>query len=49
MLIKKQYYSPVFGEPWTEEQYKMYVEAQEEKYRLNNECEDCYGCERCEG
>ena len=45
------YQNPCTGEQWTEQQHLEYIawqESQIEKDR-ENDCEDCYGCEKCEG
>jgi hypothetical protein len=45
------YQNPCTGEQWTEEQHLQYIAWQESRIEKDreNDCEDCYGCEKCEG
>lgn len=44
--MEKYYQSPFSGEQWTKEEHDEYVQWEES--RIQHDCEDCYGCERCE-
>jgi len=45
------YQNPCTGEQWTEQQQLEYIAWQESSLEKDreNDCEDCYGCEKCEG
>lgn len=45
----KYYQNPSTGEQWTEAQYLEYVAFEENRHNTDNFCEDCHGCEKCEG
>ena len=48
--MKRIYYeSPFTGEAWTEEQWLEYVTFEENRNSYIYSCEDCYGCQNCEG
>lgn len=48
--MEKYYQSPFSGEQWTKEEHDAYVQWEETRIAENkkNDCDDCYGCERCE-
>ena len=48
--MEKYYQSPFSGEQWTKEEHDAYVQWEETRIAENkkNDCEDCYGCEKCE-
>lgn len=48
--MEKYYQSPFSGEQWTKEQLEEYVQFEEGRIAEDkkNDCEDCYGCEKCE-
>ena len=48
--MEKFYQSPVSGEQWTKCQWDAYVQWEEGRIAEDkkHDCDDCYGCERCE-
>jgi hypothetical protein len=49
--VMTYYQNPCTGEQWTEAQHLEYIAWQESRIEKDreNDCEDCYGCEKCEG
>jgi hypothetical protein len=45
------YQNPCTGEQWTKDQHLEYIAWEESRLEKDREsdCEDCYGCEKCEG